>query len=138
MTARVVLAKNQSPMRTYSTTERSTRSIGVAISTRRPALSNRLDGGRVWREEEQRQAGGQGGGAHGHADDEQPADVRLESREGVGWRRHSNFAKWTSDTSASTAASSSLSQRAFARPPNHSPKREPASTPSTAAAASGG
>src|SRR5205807_2689658 len=46
--------------------------------------------------------------------------------------------KYRHDTAPRTAAISSFSHFARARPPNHRPAREPASTPRTAAAASGG
>ncbi len=85
-TASVVAAKNQSLIRTYSTTDSSTRSIGVAISTSSPALSNRLVAGASGVDEEQAQPDGQGRGADRHADDEQPADVILEACERVGLR----------------------------------------------------
>ena len=59
MTASVVPAKNQSPIRTYSTIDSSTRSIGVAISTSRPGVEQVTGRRRLRREQKQRQPDGQ-------------------------------------------------------------------------------
>ncbi len=81
MTASVVAAKNQSPIRTYSTIDNSTRSIGVAIRTRRPAFSSAFVAGVLGRDQEHRKPGGKGDGADGHAGGKELANMMFETFE---------------------------------------------------------
>ncbi len=93
MTARVVAAKNQSCIRTYSTIDNSTRSMGVAISTSRPAFSSCVRRGLLRRDEEHRKPGGKGDGANGHAGGKELANVMFETFERIAWIGHSTFTK---------------------------------------------
>ncbi len=137
-TASVVATKNQSRMRTYSTTDTITRRIGRGHQHEQPDEGADLRPAALPDENNQiSKPSAERGRREDTPVNEEAAELRS-SRAGCCGGSHRDLHEIDGDTAPSTQAISSLSQLARARPPNQKPTREPISTPSTAAAARGG
>ena len=89
----MIATKNQSRIRTYSTTETNTRRIGVAMRTTSPPFSSHRATGISGFASQSASPAREQDRARDHARDEQAPEMMFQPAERIGFRAHRAFLK---------------------------------------------